>query len=92
MNEHDETIIIEHDGDAAAVRDPRGRVRAHGAFRRTIVCRRAGRSERDRERHRVATVPGRRSVRSAAMDQRRLRVGHQQKPVVPRLPAVLDDR
>lgn len=59
---------------------------------RTIVRRRTQRPDSRRGRYRVVTVSGRRSGRSAPMDQGRLRAGHQQKPVVPRLPEVHDDR
>lgn len=82
---HDETIEVNDN-------HLRGRLqfgRADAA--RTIIRRRTGRLKRCRGHYRNVTVQSHRPSWPVTMDQRRLRPGHQQEPVVPRLPEIRDD-
>lgn len=93
-SEHaDEPIDNDYGDDPVVRRGGRRLGRTPGrVVGRTIVRRRTQRPDGHRGRYRVVTVPGRRSGRSAPMDQGRLCAGHQPEPVVPRLPEVHDDR
>lgn len=87
MNEYDETTE-----DYCHVRGPSGGHRRSCVVKRTILRRRARGSECGGGLDGVAALQGRQSGRKTSMDQGRFRSRHQQEPVVPRLPEVLDDR